>query len=149
MKPPKKQLVRQPSPPKLPSAIDPALVDNAAVAPSLQSPTTHRRRKSSTAKSTGSFGGGNDDSINNDDDDFGDDFDDFEEGDEDADFGDFNDGFDAAEAEVSTPVSAPQPQVSIPSFVRLEPSLGSRTNMLTISLASQYWTWTVLILKTY
>lgn len=129
MIPPRKQPVRQPSPPKLPSAIDPALVDDTTVNQSLKSPIRHRRRKSSTAKSAGSFGQG--DADNNDDDDFGDDFDEFEEGDEDADFGDFDDGFQTAEAEVSASMPAPQPQISIPSFVRLGPSLGSHTLMLT------------------
>lgn len=137
--PARKQLVRQPSPYKLPSAIDPALVDHAAVAPSLKSPVPHRRRKSSAAKPAGGFGGGGGNADDNDDDDFGDDFDDFEEGDEDADFGDFDDGFQAAEeAAASPPMHAPQPQVPIPSFVCLGPTLGSRINMLTILSTSQY-----------
>ncbi|KAI1808374.1 hypothetical protein F4811DRAFT_502349 [Daldinia bambusicola] len=96
--------------------------DNAAVAPSLKSPLTHRRRKSSAAKSTGSF---DQEDVNGDDvddfgDDFGDDFDEFEEGDEDADFGDFDDGFQAAEAEAPVATPVPQPQASIPSFPILD-----------------------------
>lgn len=141
MTPARKQLVRQPSPPKLPSTIDPALVDDATITPSLKSPTKHRRRKSSAAKSTGSFGGQGTVDNDDDDDDFGDDFDDFEEGDEDADFGDFDDGFQAAEAEASASMPALQPQVSIPSFVCLGPSLDSHIIMLThlSSPTSQYW----------
>jgi len=60
-----------------------------------------------------------------DDDGFGDDFDEFEEGDEDADFGDFDDGFQQAEAPAAAQPLASQPQTSIPSFVCLVPSLGS------------------------
>ncbi|KAI2629645.1 hypothetical protein GGR54DRAFT_585914 [Hypoxylon sp. NC1633] len=92
--------------------------DDMAVAPSLKSPVTHRRRKSSAARSTAGFGLGG--PNNNNDDDFGDDFDDFEEGDEDADFGDFGDGFQAAEDEAEAPITAPQPQVSTPSFPLLD-----------------------------
>ncbi|KAI1482797.1 hypothetical protein F4774DRAFT_369139 [Daldinia eschscholtzii] len=92
--------------------------DNAAVAPSLKSPVTHRRRKSSATKSTGSF---DQEDVDGDGaDDFGDDFDEFEEGDEDADFGDFDDGFQTAEAEAPVAISVPQPQVSIPSFPILD-----------------------------
>ncbi|KAL7629245.1 hypothetical protein AAE478_000765 [Parahypoxylon ruwenzoriense] len=105
-----------------PSSLDTSeeVTDDTAVVPSLKSPvTTHRQRKSSAAQSTGNAGGG-DAGDNENDDDFGDDFDEFEEGDEDADFGDFDDGFQTAEAEVSAPIPASQPQVSIPSFPILD-----------------------------
>ncbi|OTB08742.1 hypothetical protein M426DRAFT_7465 [Hypoxylon sp. CI-4A] len=104
-----------------PSSLDTSkdATDDAAVAPALKSPSkTHRRRKSSAAKSTASYGPGN--AEENDDDDFGDDFDDFEEGDEDADFGDFDDGFQTAEAEAPAPIPTSQPQVAIPSFPILD-----------------------------
>ncbi|KAI4868583.1 hypothetical protein F4820DRAFT_409826 [Hypoxylon rubiginosum] len=107
----------------IPSSLDTSkeATDHAAVAPSLKSPVPHRRRKSSAAKPAGGFGGGGGNADDNDDDDFGDDFDDFEEGDEDADFGDFDDGFQAAEeAAASPPMHAPQPQVPIPSFPILD-----------------------------
>ena len=83
----------------------------------LKRPSTHGRRKSSATKSITSL---HDEKTNDADDDFGDDFDEFEEGGEDADFGDFDDGFQ--QANESTPA---QPQVSVPSFVCLVPSLDS------------------------
>ncbi|RYC56036.1 hypothetical protein CHU98_g10169 [Xylaria longipes] len=91
--------------------------DDTAVNQALKSPSTHRRRKSSAARSIASLR--DEDTIDNDDD-FGDDFDEFEEGDEEADFGDFDDGFQQAEApSIAQPV-ANRPQVSIPSFVYLD-----------------------------
>lgn len=112
-------LVRQPSPLKPLLSIDPVPVDAAPESPALRSPTKHRR-KSSAAKSTADadepIGEGDDDDEP--DDGFGDDFDDFEEGDEDADFEDFGDGFQEAEAETTAPppVAAPA-SVATPSFV--------------------------------
>ncbi|KAI0851521.1 hypothetical protein F5Y00DRAFT_229991 [Daldinia vernicosa] len=106
-----------------PSSLDTTkeATDNATVAPSLKSPSTHRRRKSSAAKSTGSVSQEDADGDDVDDfGDFGDDFDEFEEGDEDADFGDFDDGFQTAEAEGPAPIPVPQPQAAIPSFPILD-----------------------------
>ncbi|KAI1497374.1 hypothetical protein F5X99DRAFT_421420 [Biscogniauxia marginata] len=102
----------------IPSSVDPTTqdTDDAPVPPALKSPVTHHRRKSSAAKSI-NIGEGD---TGDNDDDFGDDFDEFEEGDEDADFGDFDDGFQQAEADLSAPPSAGQPQVSIPSFPILD-----------------------------
>lgn len=96
--------------------------DAAPESPALRSPTKHRR-KSSAAKSTADanepIGEGDDDDEP--DDGFGDDFDDFEEGDEDADFEDFGDGFQEAEAETTAPppVAAPA-SVATPSFPILD-----------------------------
>ncbi|KAK8089148.1 hypothetical protein PG997_004109 [Apiospora hydei] len=78
--------------------------DEVPESPALKSPSKHRRRKSSAAKSMDASGeqtvdGGDEGN----DDDFGDDFDDFEEGDEDADFGDFDDDFQQAEANTPAP----------------------------------------------
>ncbi|KAH8884495.1 hypothetical protein GQ53DRAFT_879948 [Thozetella sp. PMI_491] len=91
---------------------------DSPISPSLKTPGTARsRRKSSSAarrtpltpglKSPGFV------DEEQDDDDFGDDFDDFEEGDDDADFGDFDDGFEQPQDE-PTPAPAPQPQAPAP-----------------------------------
>ncbi|KAI5917797.1 hypothetical protein F4810DRAFT_695004 [Camillea tinctor] len=103
----------------IPSSVDPTTqdTDDTPGPPALKSPISHQRRRSSAARSINSDHGGPGDN----DDDFGDDFDDFEEGNEDADFGDFDDGFQQAEA--ADPVAPPpvsQPQVSIPSFPILD-----------------------------
>ncbi|KAH9909197.1 hypothetical protein F4778DRAFT_715723 [Xylariomycetidae sp. FL2044] len=104
----------------IPSSADPNTqdTDDTPITPALKSPSTHRRRKSSAAKPPGNTGGGIAD--DNDDDDFGDDFDDFEEGDEDADFGDFDDGFQQAETDSPAPPLFSQPQTSLPSFPILD-----------------------------
>lgn len=100
----------------------------------LKSPSTHRRRKSSVAKSITSL---RDEETNDDDEDFGDDFDEFEEGDEDADFGEFDDGFQQAEAPTTAQSLTTQPQVSIPSFVCLVPSLDSIITVILTSVCSK------------
>lgn len=74
------------------------------ISPALSSPRSIRsRRKSSIFKPKAA-------DADNGDDEFGDDFDDFEEGDEDADFDDFDDGFQEPE----TPVAAPIPPSTAP-----------------------------------
>lgn len=94
------------------------------ISPALSSPRSVRssksRRKSSVAKPKGvdpddddggGSGGGGDDEG------FGDDFDDFEEGDEDAEFDDFEDGFQEPETPAA-PVPTSAPAVQPLSFVR-------------------------------
>ncbi|ORY62327.1 uncharacterized protein BCR38DRAFT_410755 [Pseudomassariella vexata] len=96
------------------------------VSPALKSPMKYRRRKSSAAESINGSGelaanGFDDDGA--DDGDFGDDFDEFEEGDEDGDFGDFDDGFQQADAETSASPPVAPPSVAVPSFLAAPPPL--------------------------
>ncbi|RFU28765.1 hypothetical protein B7463_g7570, partial [Scytalidium lignicola] len=82
--------------------------------PGARSKIIHTRRKSSGARlqQASAFADYNEVENDAENDGFGDDFDDFEEGDEDAEFGDFDDGFQEPEPEM------PQPQ-SIPEALRL------------------------------
>lgn len=66
-----------------------------------------------------------DDNEANDDDEFGDDFDDFEEGNEDDDFDDFEDGFQEAETPAPVAASQPTPQSTLP-FVSSSPGMCGR-----------------------
>ncbi|KAI2638048.1 hypothetical protein GGS21DRAFT_509438 [Xylaria nigripes] len=90
--------------------------DDTAENQALKSASSQGRRKSSAARSITSL---RDQETNNNDDDFGDDFDEFEEGNEEADFGDFDDGFQQAEASVDAQLAS-QPHVSIPSIPILD-----------------------------
>jgi hypothetical protein len=110
------------------------LVDDTAVNQALKFPSTRERRESSAA---GSIRSPRDGETNDNDDLFGDDFDEFEEGDEDADFGDFSDGFQQAEAPATAQPLMSQPQVSIPSFVCVVPSLGSFITAILTTICSK------------
>lgn len=90
------------------------------ISPALSSPRSVRsRRKSSVAHSNteGEGGADDEDDDGSGDDAFGDDFDDFEEGDEEAEFDDFDDGFQEPVTPAAPPSSAPAVQPL--SFVRL------------------------------